>query len=410
MAVESQFGPLIVLRNGQAAQTVKPVVLQVSQGPCTYDEAWIQRLVFNHPETLPVDEIDGSFGSLVPICMELETREAGSLDALFANHLGLLTIAEFKLWRNPEARREVVGQILDYARVLRRWTYADLQREVSRRLKKPGANAVFELVKAQHPDLEETPFVDNVSRCLKQGRFLLMVIGDGIREGAEAIATYVQEHAGLHFTLGLVQTAVYEVGNGERIVQPRVLARTLIVNRSVVELKSDDMQVLEQAADFEEDMISDRESFYLSFWSELIKTIKLDDAEQTLAKPQRQGNIFFMLPTKGNMWITAYFLQQASKIGVFLGWSRTSAVAREICSRLEQERDAIDRELGISVEWQTDKDGKLTVGAKKDYASLRDPSNRQDELDWFRDAINRFVSVFRPRIARLWRELSTVSE
>jgi hypothetical protein len=410
MAVESQFGPLIVLRNGQAAQTVKPVVLQVSQGPCTYDEAWIQRLVFNHPETLPVDEIDGSFGSLVPICMELETREAGSLDALFANHLGLLTIAEFKLWRNPEARREVVGQILDYARVLRRWTYADLQREVSRRLKKPGANAVFELVKAQHPDLEETRFVDNVSRCLKQGRFLLMVIGDGIREGAEAIATYVQEHAGLHFTLGLVQTAVYEVGNGERIVQPRVLARTLIVNRSVVELKSDDMQVLEQAADFEEDMISDRESFYLSFWSELIKTIKLDDAEQTLAKPQRQGNIFFMLPTKGNMWITAYFLQQASKIGVFLGWSRTSAVAREICSRLEQERDAIDRELGISVEWQTDKDGKLTVGAKKDYASLRDPSNRQDELDWFRDAINRFVSVFRPRIARLWRELSTVSE
>ena len=29
-------------------------------------------------------------------------------------------LIECKLWRNPEARREVVGQILDYAKVLTR--------------------------------------------------------------------------------------------------------------------------------------------------------------------------------------------------------------------------------------------------------------------------------------------------
>ena len=46
--------------------------------------------------------------------------------------LGRLTLAEFKLWRNPQARREVIGQILDYAKELASWRYADLQREVSR--------------------------------------------------------------------------------------------------------------------------------------------------------------------------------------------------------------------------------------------------------------------------------------
>ena len=52
------------------------------------------------------------------------------MDALYINPLGRLILAEFKLWRNPQARREVIGQILDYTKELASWNYEDLQREV----------------------------------------------------------------------------------------------------------------------------------------------------------------------------------------------------------------------------------------------------------------------------------------
>ncbi len=39
---------------------------------------------------------------------------------------GYLTIVETKLWRNPEARREVVGQIVDYAKELSTWDVEEL--------------------------------------------------------------------------------------------------------------------------------------------------------------------------------------------------------------------------------------------------------------------------------------------
>jgi len=73
--------------------------------------------LFENPTALPFGAIDPSYEKSVPICRELRT-EAGPIDALFANEHGLLTILECKLWRNPQARREVVGQVLDYARAL----------------------------------------------------------------------------------------------------------------------------------------------------------------------------------------------------------------------------------------------------------------------------------------------------
>lgn len=198
-----------------------------------YDEAWVQDLVFRHPEILPVDELDPAFGGLVPVCREMPTT-AGPIDALFVNEDGLLTLVECKLWRNPEARREVVGQILDYAKELSSWSYEDLTRAVGGR----GAqspNPLFDQVR-EHAEVDEVDFVDRVSRNLDKGNFLLLIVGDGIREGVENITHFLQRHAGLHFTFGLVELAVFEAPENEPgyLVQPRLLARTTEIERAVV--------------------------------------------------------------------------------------------------------------------------------------------------------------------------------
>jgi hypothetical protein len=84
-------------------------------------EAHIQALIHEHPACLPIVEIDAMFSGPVPICTELNTP-AGPIDNFMVTPSGLPVLIECKLWRNPEARREVVSQILDYAKELSRWS------------------------------------------------------------------------------------------------------------------------------------------------------------------------------------------------------------------------------------------------------------------------------------------------
>src|SRR5215472_15687572 len=113
--------------------------------------------------------------------MELDTRVAGAIDNFMVTPSGLPVLVECKLWRNPEARREVVGQILDYAKVLSRWSSSDLQREVSRRLKRNG-NPLLELVRTVDPKAEAIQFKEARTANHRGERILLMIVGDGTRE------------------------------------------------------------------------------------------------------------------------------------------------------------------------------------------------------------------------------------
>ena len=92
-----------------------------------YDEDWLQHLLVQTPEILPIGEIDPAFSPAIPLCRELPT-EAGPIDIAYLSEQGLLTIVECKLWRNPEARREAVSQILDYAKEISRWSYEETER------------------------------------------------------------------------------------------------------------------------------------------------------------------------------------------------------------------------------------------------------------------------------------------
>lgn len=205
---------------GQPTRRASRVPLGDTRGR---NEAWLRDTLFAHPETLPIADIDPSFGPPLPLCRELRT-EAGPLDIAFINPQGRLTLVECKLWRNPEARRKVVAQVLDYARALTRWSYADLQRQVSAALGRKG-NVPFEVARAHDTSLEEHRFADAVGRAMRAGRFLLLIAGDGIREDVGALAELVNRNAASGFAFGLVEVALYDLGGEALAIQPRVTAR-----------------------------------------------------------------------------------------------------------------------------------------------------------------------------------------
>lgn len=389
-----QHATPVHLSNGDASQLVP---LSFAGGDIS--EADIQALVHTHPSMLPVAEIDPAFANPVPICRELNTP-AGPIDNFMVTAGGFPVLVECKLWRNPEGRREVVGQILDYAKELSRWSSADLQREVNVRLKHETGNPLFDIVRQAHPDLDEIEFNDALTLNLRRGRFLLLIVGDGIRAGVESIAEYIQAHAGLHFALGLVELPFYQMADGSRLVVPRVLAKTTNITRHVVEIP-EGFAVAGEGAGEEADvdveksaLQKERQGFWKAF---LDQHLRLDDPEQRIPPPARQGYLSFMLPApQGSSWLTVYRDKVKNEVGVMLSSSRNSAgeyAARAIASNWE----AVRSELGGSVTLSGTEDRPKISEAFR-VPNFDNPENRRQAYIWLADRVNTFVNVLRPLV------------
>lgn len=222
-----------------------------------FQEGWLQDLIETNPEILPIDDIEPAFASPVPVGREVPTK-AGAIDNLLLSPRGYLTIVETKLWRNPEARRLVVAQLIDYAKDISRWTFQELEKVVLSYNMQYHHNNLGILdtlrTKTSIDENEEPLIVDTISRNLRAGRFLLLVVGDGIRESVEEMAEFLQKTPQLHFTLALVELQLYEFGaQGTKpyLVLPQIVARTAEVTRAVVRVEGKDIDSVKVQVDTE---------------------------------------------------------------------------------------------------------------------------------------------------------------
>jgi hypothetical protein len=89
-------------------------------------EDQLQRILFKHPELVP--------GVTAPAvaCREFQSG-AGPADVVIVGADGSLVVVECKLASNPQIRREVVGQVLDYASRLWRMPIEEFESRWSER-------------------------------------------------------------------------------------------------------------------------------------------------------------------------------------------------------------------------------------------------------------------------------------
>ena len=398
------YGDLIRVdtENGAAPEVLRRVSLYAGPSADGVDEATLQDLLFRFPQALPISTIDPAYAPAIPICREL-ALPAGYADALYVNHLGRLTLAEFKLWRNPQARREVIGQILDYAKDLASWGYEDLQRQVSLALGQSG-NALYDLVRRQSPDLNEAEFVDNVTRHLRRGEFLLLIIGDGIQEGAANIVDFVQRYSGLHFNLAMVEAALYRDAANSLIVQPRVLARTEIVQRFVVESAAVS-DIGRADVEDRQEILSDQDEENLRFWTAVLRDHFLVDI--TVDEPVPIGaNLYVKVNNTGfNNWalsFAGYINRQQSGIGCYLtvrrGQTREIRIFNELIESFNELSDVMDNELE---HWQQDERPRIGFRRNGGLAFLAQDEESEEysqAVTWMREHLNRLVSTINPRL------------
>lgn len=213
-------------------------------GAGTMTEDWLQALIHDQPSLLPVSDIEPGFGELVAVAREVPCAH-GFIDNLYVTPAGDLVLVETKLWRNVQARREVVAQALDYVAALTLLDYAGFEAALLRgHGGSPAPKSLYACV-ADHPDaLDEAAFVDAVSANLARGRMLVMVLGDGIRREVEALASLLQAHAGAHFTFALVELAIWRNGaTGALLAIPDTLAQTVMIERGIVTVQNGDVRI-----------------------------------------------------------------------------------------------------------------------------------------------------------------------
>jgi hypothetical protein len=267
------------------------------------------------------------------------------------------------------------------------------------------------MVQAADPTVDEMQFNDSLTGNLRRGRFLLLIVGDGIREGVEAIAEYLQAHAGLHFSLGLVELPIYVLPDGGRLVVPRVLARTTVITRTVVAIP--DGYVLQETQDEtvaevdpDRSVLADEQQ---RFWAEFLDVLKLDDPEQPKPRPARMGFLAFSLPAPGgNCWLTVYCRMVRGEVGIFLSSTRNTAGEYEMESIVDG-WDALKSQLGGDARL-SEKEGRLRIVDTRTFASLKQAEVRGRAFTWLGERVNTFVNVLRPLVRSAVADYQSRSE
>lgn len=224
---KSSGTPVLICASGQC-----PKLERIRLGGENHNEAWLQKLIYDYPQILPIAQIEAGFGVPIPIAREVACGH-GYIDNLYLTPAGEIILIETKLWRNVQARREVVAQALDYVSALMVMGYAAFEAEV---LKARGQGASLYHLVAEHPEaLDEAGFIDAVAQNLARGRMLVIALGDGIRQEAEALAGLLQSHAGALFTFALVELATWRnVETGDILAVPNTLAQTVMIQRGIL--------------------------------------------------------------------------------------------------------------------------------------------------------------------------------
>lgn len=216
-----------------------------------YSEKWLQEILEYNPLLVPAGKVGAQFDNLVCIGREVPVSSGdttGYIDNLYISSEGRLVVVETKLYRNQEQRRNVISQILDYAKELTKWDCEKLDRVCGDYYYKRDGQSfrIIDLLArcgfANFSD--EGRITDNINSALAKADFLLMVIGDGIRTNVEQIAEFLNENASMAFHLALAEIEVYQHGDGLTLVSG-LIAKTKVIERKIYSVSGADADTYE---------------------------------------------------------------------------------------------------------------------------------------------------------------------
>lgn len=372
-----------VIRND--GQTSVPLKVDFATDP-ELTESWLQQALFDSPELLnhlPQDRLN----PITPLCRELALRGASStvyLDIFAVRADGTPVLVECKLWRNPQARREVIGQILEYASLLHKRSYSDIEAQVRFQV----SHGIWEAIKGFDKGVDQASFIDRFTHCLGSGEFDLIIAGDGIRSDLISITDLLSRSSTNVGQLSLMEVSVWKhFSDFILVASPPVRFKQESFSVTPIQSTAGASIIDEVTSSSSEQREKNR-----AFWDEFIKRASFDHPEQE--SPRHGGNnwVRMKFPEPAG-WVTCYRTQsEFPRVGVFmtLNGERGEEVYENLMSRADELRTVLP-EIGFDEA----RHQAPTVFIRR-AMDIADESTTALQLEWLLEYSNRFVSLLRP--------------
>ncbi len=219
-----------------------------------FNELWLQELLIANPSLLPSKDIDESWDNLIPLGREVPVT-AGAIDNLYITPEGLICLVETKLWRNPEAHRTVVAQIIDYAKDLSKMTFDEFKNSVEKSILHREKSDFWHRISKYIKDVDQIEFQSKIKENLTRGRFLLLIVGDRIYPEVAMLLDAIQSAPNLEFKIGLIELQMFKTSKENPwplLVIPAIVGKTHEVTRAVVKILYEEKRPETEVDAFEE--------------------------------------------------------------------------------------------------------------------------------------------------------------
>ncbi len=195
-------------------------------------EAVLQRLLADYPNLLAGDQDDEPRRRWLLVQRELgiageeDGSDRWSIDHLFLDQDGVPTLVEVKRSSDTRLRREVVGQLLDYAaNASAFWSVEKIRAAFETRLGDPSeAAASLETLLGGEEDPERV--WTSVGVNLKAGKLRLIFVADEIPSELRRIVEFLNEQMNRTEVLALEVRQYVEQGGTRLTLVPRLIGET----------------------------------------------------------------------------------------------------------------------------------------------------------------------------------------
>jgi hypothetical protein len=180
---------IILARHGRPTKKLERTIIQ--------QESYLQQYIYEHPDTLPLDQLQADIRPLV-LVREFPTT-SGPIDALAVDQNANIYLIETKLYKNPD-KRLVLAQVLDYGAAL--WKgYSDpddfirrLDSLMQERTGKGFSQRITEFYAFEADATSE--FIESLKNTTASGQFRFVVLMDVVEERLKNLIAYVNANSG----------------------------------------------------------------------------------------------------------------------------------------------------------------------------------------------------------------------
>ena len=380
-----------------------------------FDEKWLQEVLFANIDLIQPTDASYDRIQLVPLCRELNLNDGIRnlfLDILAITETGKLILIECKLWKNPQARREVLAQAFEYASLLQSLSYSDLSSKLRRHINSGSEDPIIFALRSAGISVDESLLISRIDQGMKKGNFHVVIAGDGIRTD---LVNLVNSPAmtGMTADLSLLEISVHQDGEGKTLLTPSVpqeietVTRTVLISTegmpvSIEEDESEINPLPNQASPTQRRMKEEKKELNTLFWQKAIEEIKFSHPDQD---PLRRGGSNWckaLLPAPLK-WITAW--RSKDQIGVFLRIDGEDIPKYKVFfeERLDLMREEISSDISVNIPAEGSDDWSTALFLSVNYSEIDvyDPNTMDHQIEWLAEHLDKFINYIRPLVNQL---------